>query len=123
MSYHQGLYVDDSARGVRDHYAIARPYVSVESEIDQHTRARADSAGDGLIMKTTMDDANRPVRTFSLAPGRTKMSSWMGNFAAPAHEMLRLCQKPQTPQENAAWESRRVSAADLASGNFVLPEF
>jgi hypothetical protein len=114
-----GYYVDTTASA--NHPALARAPYSVDNEIASHV-ARADSA-DGLKMTTTMDESNRPIRTFKLVPGATKASTWMRPFMGDAHEMLRLCSTPQTPQQNAAWEARRVSAADLKSGNFQLPEF
>lgn len=114
-----GLYVDTTASA--NHPAIARYRPGVEGEIAAHA-ARADSA-DGLKMTTTMDEGNRPIRTFKLQGNATKRSTWMAPFCDDGHLQLRICQTPQTPQQNAAWGSRRVTAEDLKSGNFTLPEF
>ncbi|CAE6876170.1 hypothetical protein R69608_01420 [Paraburkholderia nemoris] len=83
--------------------------------------ARADS-GDGLHMVEKMDESNRPIRTFELAPGATKRSTWMAPYCGEMFEQQRICKTPQTPQQQAAWVARRVTAEQLASGDFQLPE-
>lgn len=103
--------------------ARARVETEVDDEIARIMSARADSKKNGLRMVETLDDANRPHRTFELEGGATKRDTWMAPYCGEAFQMLRICKTPPTPAEAAAFEDRwRATQAMIASGNIQLPE-
>ncbi|NYH13560.1 hypothetical protein [Paraburkholderia bryophila] len=99
------------------------PEDSRYNEVDRAiaAAARADSNG-GLKMITHHDESNRPHRTFELQPGATKRGTWMAPYCGEIYQQLRICQKPPTMAQAAAFEaSWRDAQKQIASGHITLP--
>lgn len=99
------------------------------SVIDYVSTVRADSSAvtGGLRMKTTLDDANRPIREFELMPGQTKSSTWMAPFMASPQEQMFINNKVLDAAERKTLQNKILAdrafkeqiARDLAAGKDV----
>ncbi|RZF29956.1 hypothetical protein EVC45_10180 [Paraburkholderia sp. UYCP14C] len=78
---------------------------SLSAAVAAVARADASTVKNGLRMIEHRDDSGRPIREFTLEKGATKMSSWMGNYAAIPQAMLALNIKGE-PQD--IFESKRA---------------
>lgn len=112
-------FMADSPRGRE----WARNTRSVNDEISSHV-ARADSVG-GLKMTEKMDDSNRPIREFSLAPGATKRDTWMKPYRAEPQLQIRINKNANPPgsAEALAYQARwEETQREIESGQYTLPK-
>jgi hypothetical protein len=75
--------------GYLDEHGLFVPSVAAPVKRSERYKDAGKPTGDGLMAHVIMDQSNRPITEFSLAPGQSKRC-WMGRYMAEPQLMVKL---------------------------------